>query len=322
VSILQLLHFVCNDSDTDGSSNSSNDGDSCKDVVCESNEVCNEGACQCDTGYILENKECINSKMAKCVNVAPENGHSIATEIEIFYSETDGWSLTGDCSWECDQNYLVDGDLCVDEGGSIPLNGFGDISGECGVFNEVELTSASSYVFINTIDFLDDPYDDIDYQYLSAGGQEIIDDGNAGGSSLISELFAYEVLYRCELAELIKTETEIIYDVAGKITDILVSIDGYKIGVSVTRAMTYPLDTPMQVSAAQSLLEGKLGDILESTANVSEGDRWVKQILSVVTERPDHVPVLQDAMELIDSSIKSDTLVYITVTEGADSPVY
>ena len=64
----------------------------------------------------------------------------------------------------------------------------------------------------NTIDFGDNPYDTSDYALLTAGGQEIIDDGNAGGSSLYSEVFAYEVLSRCEGAMLLKTETEVIYD--------------------------------------------------------------------------------------------------------------
>ena len=40
---------------------------------------------------------------------------------------------------------------------------------------------------------------------------------------MYSEVFAYEWLARCEQATLLKTETEIVYDVVGKKADILVA---------------------------------------------------------------------------------------------------
>ena len=124
---------------------------------------------------------------------------------------------------------------------------------------------------------------DLSAPFLSAGGQEIFDDGNAGGSSIYSEMFAFEMLFQCESAQLLKTETEILYDTSGPLTDMLVSFGGTKIGVSVTRAIKFPFDQPLSVAEATTRLEDKLADINTSSMNVNAADAWEKQILYVVT---------------------------------------
>jgi hypothetical protein len=86
--------------------------------------------------------------------------------------------------------------------------------------------------------FFADRFSRADPVGVSAGAQEILAEGTAGGSSGYSEAFAFEVLHRCEGAELIKSETEIVYDTPGALTDILVRIDGMPVGVSVTRVVT------------------------------------------------------------------------------------
>ena len=115
---------------------------------------------------------------------------------------------------------------------------------------------AGPWLIANRLDFGLNPYDDEDLEFLTDGGQEVVSDGNAGGSSLLSEVFAFEVLSRCEDAILLKTETEIVYnDVSGKKTDLVVTIGGIKWGVSVTRAVGYPRDAPYTVERAADLLE-------------------------------------------------------------------
>jgi hypothetical protein len=62
---------------------------------------------------------------------------------------------------------------------------------------------------------------------------------NAGGSSGLSEIFAYEQLARCEGAVFLKSETEIVYaPPTSKKTDLEVMLGTHKLGVSVTRACT------------------------------------------------------------------------------------
>lgn len=204
----------------------------------------------------------------------------------------------------------------------LPLDGFGAITGACGVLDDEEWESDASFVFQNAIDFAAAGYTEDDFDLLSAGGQEIILDGNAGGSSIMSEVFAFEMLHRCELAALLKTETEISYDTSGTITDLLVSIDSFKIGVSVTRAVGYPRDAPYTVEQARTLLEDKLADVLASTANVAAEDAWVRQILHVLAYAPEHAASLATAYAQIDEGIRDDTLVFVTVTEGDDEFIY
>jgi hypothetical protein len=208
------------------------------------------------------------------------------------------------------------------DAGNLPLAGFGDISGECGVLDD-ELTTADSYYIVNSIDFGADPYDDGDASLLTEGGREIIADGNAGGSSVLSEVFAYEVLERCELAMLLKTETEVVYTASdSKLTDILVEIDTLKIGVSVTRAVGWPREDPYTVEQAKSLLEDKLLDIQDSSANVAAEDAWTKQILHVIAYEDQHAASLETAYGQLDASVTADSVVFVTVSDGDDGFLY
>jgi len=206
--------------------------------------------------------------------------------------------------------------------GGVPLAGFGDITGMCGVLGPAELDGTTPLWFEGEITFADRYDDPAERDQLTPGGVEIILDGNAGGSSLYSEVFAYEVLARCELATLLKTETEIVYDVPGKIVDLLVDIDGRKVGVSVTRAMTFPFGDPYTLDAATTLLQRKLDDIQLATAQVSAADRWSKQMVSVLAFDQQHAQVAMQAWTLLDDQTRDDTLLMVTVTSGDDLFIY
>jgi len=201
----------------------------------------------------------------------------------------------------------------------VPLPGLGDISGDCGLIDD-ELLSGAPYLFANVLDM---GASEFDYDLLTEGGQEVWDDDNLGGSSLESEVMAYEVLARCELADLVKTESEILYiDEGGKKTDILVEITGIRIGVSVTRAYAWPEDAPYTIEQATGLLNDKLADVLLSSANVDPADAWAKQILHVMAFTADHGGSIQAAWADIEPSVKADTLLVVTVTDGNDDFIY
>lgn len=212
------------------------------------------------------------------------------------------------------------------DGVSMPLPGFGQLTGECGVLDEEELLSPLPYLFVNQIDFGETPYAG-NLDVLSPGAQEVFTDGNAGGSSALSETFSFDVLYRCELATLVKTETEVLYTTPGKMTDILVEVDGVKIGVSVTRAFVMNCSTPYTLASAKSLLDKKLKGIQASSALVAPEDAWQKQILHMLTCGPEHLALVKQAWdELVASpdatTVVGDTILIITVTEGDDGFIY
>lgn len=205
-------------------------------------------------------------------------------------------------------------------GVTVPLAGFGDISGACGVLGAMDIQSSSPLVVRDTIDFGMTMFDPTK---LSPGGQTIYDKGNLGGSSLESEIISYEVLYRCELAALLKTEAEVLYQSSmGKKTDLLVSMDSLKVGVSVTRAYGFPPEAPYTVTQAYDLLLKKLSDIQLSTANVAPADAWEKQILHVIAYTSAHADAMEQAYAMVDPAVRADTILLLTVTEGSDEFIY
>lgn len=206
----------------------------------------------------------------------------------------------------------------------VPDEPLGTIAGACGVV-AAELDETAPSFFTATIDFGDDPFDEpADVPRLSAGAAAILEAGTAGGSSIYSEVFAYEILDRCDGAALLETERTIEYrpDHTGSITDFLIELDGERVGVSVTRAVGFPRDEPYTVDAATDLLEDKLSDVLESSAGVSDEDVWLKQVLVVMAYADEHVTSLELAFVDVAPEIAADTIVYVVESVGDDEWLY
>jgi hypothetical protein len=210
----------------------------------------------------------------------------------------------------------------IDAPGGVPLAGFGELAGACGILDDSELLGPAPELFRGSITFARGFEDPADRPLLTAGGLRMIQTPNAGGSSAMSEVFAFEQLARCELAGLLKTETEIVYDTQGKITDLEVVIDEHKIGVSVVRAMTFPFGEPYTVEAATTIMQRKLEDIQASSTNVSEQDRWEKQILAVLAYDDQHADMVEQVWSGFDATIRADTVLVVTVTSGDDLFIY
>lgn len=262
--------------------------------------------------------------LAACSGAKDEGDDSALTTDDTQDSEDSGADDTNEDSEPDDTGDTDDSDDTQDtdtgEPSVEPLDGFGALSGDCGVLTEALLTDAAPGLYLNTLDFGAESFD---ASLLSEGGQVIYEAGNLGGSSLLSEVFAYEVLYRCELATLLKTEGEIVYtDTGGKKTDLLVEIDGLKLGVSVTRAYHYPPDDPYTLALATELLTKKLGDLPLSTANVAPEDAWVKQLLSILAYTPEHAALIEESWLTLDAELRGDAILIVTTTEGDDEELY
>ncbi|MSP58772.1 MAG: hypothetical protein EXR72_00240 [Myxococcales bacterium] len=194
----------------------------------------------------------------------------------------------------------------------------GTLSGACGAVKALLHDPAPSLVE-NAVVFL--PAEMYVRAALSPGGQRIFDTPNAGGSSTESEVMSFEVLASCDGATLQKTETEILYAPpddggANSITDLLVSIGGERVGVSVTRAYKPSGQGPLSDGEVRALLEKKLAGVNRSSMRVLAGDRWVKQILHVFVADPQAVKALERVVPLIDAKLRADTIVLATATRG------
>ncbi|PIE18945.1 MAG: hypothetical protein CSA66_03385 [Proteobacteria bacterium] len=195
---------------------------------------------------------------------------------------------------------------------------FGPIEGEaCGTLTAA-LTSDDPSFHVTTWTFTADTFDS---SLLDPGAARLFDSPNAGGSSKCGETMSVQWLAECEGATLDKLETEIDYDTEGSITDYAVTVAGLGYGVSVTRAYLGPFNTDYDLAAAKSLLSDKLAGVNESTLNVSAADAWSKQILHVWTLQRSWVPILEEAWAGLADTLKSDTVVLVTVEAGSDAIV-
>ena len=92
----------------------------------------------------------------------------------------------------------------------------------------------------------------------------------------------------------------------------------FKIGVSVTRAVSYPFGTPYTLEAATTLLTRKLEGIQASTMNVSGADRWTKQILAYLSWDDQSTAIVDQAWATADAATKADTILLVITTNGDD----
>jgi len=150
---------------------------------------------------------------------------------------------------------------------------------------------------------------------LCLDAQRIRDLPNAGGTSVASEAMSFEILKRTLQAQLLKTEMELQYFPSNsKITDYAVTMFGLTIGVSVTRAMNFR--GKFTLNDAQRLLTKKLYGVVVSTQNVL--DNFHKQILHVWIRTDKDARVLKAAYHALDQSLKSNTVVMVTVATNAE----
>jgi len=165
-------------------------------------------------------------------------------------------------------------------------------------------------------------YSETDKPTLTPGAREIIDTGSAGGSALLSVAFAYEWLARCNGHLLLRTKEEIRYDVAGKVIDFTAGLGFTKFGVTVARGVNYPLDTPIDLTTASRLLEGKLDTLSAAVENVSAIDQWDRGVLVVLTPLDESASNLVAALAGIHPTTRADHIVIVIVTDGLDDSLY
>ncbi len=208
-------------------------------------------------------------------------------------------------------------DASASDGGPSNEAILGTLSGPRGVLRS-QITAPTPSIFNNSLVFA--PSERYTRAALSPGAQRIFDTPNAGGSSIESEVMSFEVLHDCEGATLAATETEIMYAPpddggANSITNILVSINGMRVGVSVTRIYR---PAPMVLSDAdvRSQHVTKLVGVNRSSQRVLPAQRWVKQILSVMVANHTVADQVLRVWPTIDAATRADTIIMMTTTRG------
>lgn len=159
------------------------------------------------------------------------------------------------------------------------------------------------------------PYSQIRF---GRGGQAILGEPNAGGSSEKSEALSIELLERVFGAELAHTEMGIPYqyDNYSKKTDYAMQWQNKTLGVSVTRAMN--VVESFTSEDALHLLRKKLRGIKLSSRDTMI--KWTKQILHIFTAKRGNVSLLEAAYEHVrtaERKLLSNTVVLVTWIQNA-----
>jgi len=197
---------------------------------------------------------------------------------------------------------------------------YSSLVGDCGVLAPAALQGADPAWYSHAVTLEAGMWVVAD---LSDGAQEILADGNLGGSSLESEAMSFDILTACEGATLLATESEVSYSSeSSKKTDYVAEIDGVMVGVSVTRAVHWPREEPMSAQDATDLLTDKLDDILLSSAAVEAPYQWEKQLLSVLAWDEPTADTLQTAWDALPGDVRADTILWVTATNGEDAFLY
>jgi len=75
-----------------------------------------ECAWECDADFDLFEESCINEQEVPCAEAnPPENAHEVTVEVTIIYNDADGWSLPAECEWECDADFELQDEFCINE---------------------------------------------------------------------------------------------------------------------------------------------------------------------------------------------------------------
>ncbi len=67
----------------------------------------------CNADYFDDGASCINTRTVQCNNNPPANGTSILANVQITYTDANGWSSPADCDFTCKVDYCKSGLQCV-----------------------------------------------------------------------------------------------------------------------------------------------------------------------------------------------------------------
>lgn len=166
--------------------------------------------------------------------------------------------------------------------------------------------------------------------HLSRDAKRSIEVDNAGGGSAISEMFSIDLYVKAFMARKVLLEMEVDYWFRCKMVDFVCYIPRYpkdrmrskasRIGVSVTRAMGYPVSTEYTYEQGLRLLKKKIYGLMIARNSVVKDQAFYKSILHVWCPTPEIAYMLRRAYHELKNelrnysfSVKGVIVVHLTV---------
>lgn len=154
---------------------------------------------------------------------------------------------------------------------------------------------------------------------LGRDAKRVRTESNAGGTSTISESLSVEYFVRRFQAKDIVTEMEVEYCALNwKKVDYICTLYGQRVGVSVTRAMSFPHPAEFSSQMAYRLLYKKLFGLVVARHGVSKRHNFSQCILHVWCETQHTALIMQQEYEGVakELDITDDVIMVLTVADG------
>lgn len=136
-----------------------------------------------------------------------------------------------------------------------------------------------------------------DYMVVCDEGKRSISIENAGGKSDISEMYSIDYFNQKYGATGFILEKEVDYWINYKMVDFICTINGEKVGVSVTRAMGYPTSDKFTKDSAYALLHKKIYGLIVARDSVNDPQSFYKSILHIWCQSENIASHLIDAFK-------------------------
>jgi hypothetical protein len=148
---------------------------------------------------------------------------------------------------------------------------------------------------------------------------------NAGGKSDISEMYSIDYFSTVHGATDTILEKEVEMFINYKMVDFICTIDGHRVGVSVTRAMGYPTPDKFTPAMAAKLLYKKLYGLIVARNGVVKSQSFYKSVLHIWCQDVRIAGLLFDAFSNLDDNdygldVKGVLILQLTVCD--DPQIY
>ena len=144
---------------------------------------------------------------------------------------------------------------------------------------------------------------------------------NAGGHSEISEALSIHYFVKTFGAKDVLYEKQIEYYIDYKMVDYVATIENRRVGVSVTRAMSYPSPDRFTHEDALALLHKKIYGLIVSRNSVTDRHSFFKSVLHVWCQSHRIAWILREAYSSLDIAdygldVKGSLILILTVCES------